>query len=379
MAAIAQPPPFVEPPQNPIFPSPLDEFLDFIRRRPQNEDDPLFLIIGHCAIEHENGVKITLSLLNHPLLQLTPAQIEAMRACPTIQVLTQLRLHLGANMYFMNARPSHANCVRDYKRAHDELLPQLGAIRNLIPHTPVEIIGLSALVKHALGRIHMDNPFTQPWTFASFDSHIGGIAQGFWFNYPAGSFVDIAAFRHNVLHSFSPAVANAFAQVFYRNNVRQRFQRPRLSHPLLRDLLPQGYPENVLPFPIDMEDNVINQNNPHVGGGYYNEGDFDSISLVDSSPLEKSNDAFIYDNMSDEDKAAYLADKREKYANMPDEDKAAIVARARLTRVRTGGAKGPWTESEDKQLIKLVKEGYKTWVSLAVNVAGRTSEQCSNR
>ncbi|GMI28569.1 hypothetical protein TrCOL_g8341 [Triparma columacea] len=276
-----------------------------------------------------------------------------MRACPTIQVLIELKALLGANVYFMNARPSHANCVRDYDRAYIELSLQLGAIRNLIPHTPVELIGLSAAVKHALVRINMVNHFPPLWTFASFDSHIGGIAHGFWFNYPAGSFVDIAAFRHNVLHSFSPAVADAFGQVFYINNNRQYFRRP-IPTVLLTAPLPQGY-QNVLLFPIDIETNGINQLNPYVGGGYYGEGETDetdNISHVYFSPLEKSNNDFIfanmsdedkvvllaaaagaarekYANMSDEDKVAWLASRREKYANMSEEDKATLLAAAR--------------------------------------------------
>ena len=44
-----------------------------------------------------------------------------------------------------------------------------------------------------------------------------------------------------------------------------------------------------------------------------------------------------------------------------------------------GLIKGPWTKSEDEQLIKLVNEGYKNWGSLALKVPGRTSKQCRER
>ena len=44
-----------------------------------------------------------------------------------------------------------------------------------------------------------------------------------------------------------------------------------------------------------------------------------------------------------------------------------------------GLIKGPWTKTEDMQLIKLVKEGHKNWGSLALKIPGRTSKQCRER
>jgi hypothetical protein len=41
--------------------------------------------------------------------------------------------------------------------------------------------------------------------------------------------------------------------------------------------------------------------------------------------------------------------------------------------------KGRWREEEDRTLVYLVSQGYKSWGQIAENMPGRTSKQCRER